>query len=86
MKYKFGERYLQNFTAKPKKPDDIPNTLFWCCVCYEIFPKGMSDEECLAEAKIHFPDENLEEGDLTCDDCFKKVMAFNNHEIGGPKK
>jgi hypothetical protein len=54
---------------------------FTCAVCGGTFDKGWSDEEMLAEARLHGFDL---EGDnvLVCDDCFEPVMSANNHPIG----
>ncbi len=52
----------------------MKDNTFTCAVCGELFEKGWSDEECLAELEMRFGPMPLEETVLICDDCDVKLM------------
>lgn len=54
---------------------------FTCECCGGTFDTGWTDEERDAEAKRNFPDLEPDDRLLVCDDCYKLIMAFNEHEI-----
>jgi len=54
---------------------------FTCAACGETFDKGWSDEEMLAEARLHGFDPD-DDGVLVCNDCFVPIMEANDHPIG----
>jgi hypothetical protein len=56
---------------------------FTCEQCRGTFPKAWSDEERDAEAKANGFD--LDDAIIVCDDCYKAIMAFNEHTPGAPK-
>lgn len=47
-----------------------------CPECLEVFEKGRTDEEALETARLQHnnPDLTLENTELICDDCFKKLI------------
>ena len=47
---------------------------FKCAVCKKTFKKGMTDEEAQEQLKKEFKGFEVEECDLVCDDCFKKMF------------
>ena len=61
---------------QPSKPFD-PATHYRCAVCDGIFEKGWSDEEAATEfaVTVEFAGVALEDCDLVCDDCYKKMNA-----------
>jgi hypothetical protein len=48
---------------------------YTCYMCKGVFEKGWSDEEAEEEAGENFPGYEPDEGDLVCDDCYKKAMG-----------
>lgn len=46
---------------------------FNCVMCKQTFNKAWSDEEAEAEVKEVFGPIPLEECDVVCDDCYKKL-------------
>ncbi len=52
---------------------------FICACCNETFPQEWTDEEALEEKKELFGDMPLEEMEKVCDECFYKLMKFNEH-------
>jgi hypothetical protein len=44
---------------------------FRCFICKEVFEKGFTDEEALAELNANHPGMSPDECDLVCDDCYK---------------
>lgn len=47
-----------------------------CAACGGVFEKGRSDEEALDEKDRLWPDFNLRDCSIVCDDCFKS-MGFS---------
>ena len=45
-----------------------------CSTCKETYEKGWSDEEAIAEQRHDFPDFDIEECYVICDDCHKKAI------------
>jgi hypothetical protein len=56
---------------KSKLKDDE----YECAACHEVFQKGLTDEEALAEAAELFLTVPIEETDLVCEDCYQEIMA-----------
>ena len=51
---------------------------FTCASCGNSYPKGWTDEECNAEARVNFPDLDITdpcEAALVCDDCYTEIMT-----------
>ncbi len=48
---------------------------FRCAMCREVFYKGRPDGEAAAEHEERFPTIPLDDCDLVCDDCFRKLSA-----------
>lgn len=48
---------------------------FRCAMCREVFYKGRLDGEAAAEHEERFPTIPLEDCDLVCDDCFRKLSG-----------
>lgn len=48
---------------------------FRCAMCREVFYKGRPDGEAAAEHEERFPTISLDDCDLVCDDCFRKLSA-----------
>lgn len=44
-----------------------------CAICGGVFEKGWDDEEALAELNDNFPNVEIEDCDVVCDDCYKKM-------------
>lgn len=53
----------------------VADTHFTCYDCKETFPKKRSDEEAIQEKDILFPGET--DMVISCEDCFIKIMEFN---------
>jgi hypothetical protein len=53
----------------------LPPNSFQCSSCGEIFEKAWTDEEALAELQENFPDNDPNECDLICEDCFQKFFG-----------
>jgi hypothetical protein len=60
------------------KCDGLNDNEYECCVCTEVFVKGVSDEEAVAEHGQLFPGHDIDNSCLVCDDC------FNTFKKGGP--
>ena len=50
---------------------------FTCEQCKQTFPKARTDELCNQEVAALFPGEKQEDMCLVCEDCFIKIMDFN---------
>lgn len=48
-----------------------------CASCGEIYKKGWSDSEAEKEYAEHFGREVSSSDEIVCDDCYQKIMAFN---------
>lgn len=47
-----------------------------CALCEGVFKKVLTDKEAEEQFKKEFPGhERREDDELTCDDCYKKIMA-----------
>ena len=46
-----------------------------CAVCQQVYDKGVSDEEAKAEAEQLWTEEELEDTELVCDDCFNEIIG-----------
>ena len=44
-----------------------------CAICGNVYEKGQSEEEAHAELESNFPDVSVEDCDVVCDDCYKKM-------------
>lgn len=53
--------------------DHTDNT-YTCARCRKTYERVRSDEEAIAEKNALFPDWPLDECDLICDNCFRKLM------------
>jgi NAD-dependent SIR2 family protein deacetylase len=56
---------------------------FTCAACHETFPQGWTDEQAIKEFEAHFG-YTPSAGDMSapvCDDCYKKIMEFNEGEV-----
>ncbi len=53
--------------------DETPEGHYRCALCKGVFEKGWSDEEAKAEYGQVFPGKPLEEADVVCDDCYKRI-------------
>lgn len=51
---------------------------FRCAICGGVFTKGWSEEEAIAEMKRDFPNFDLEQCDVVCDDCYRDIMEEPN--------
>jgi hypothetical protein len=49
---------------------------YQCAACGEVFPKGWSDEEAIAELGEDWPGVGVADCDIICDDCDKKFMNW----------
>jgi hypothetical protein len=47
---------------------------FKCDVCGVVFESGWSEQEALAEKDELFPETDIKDCGVVCDDCFKKVV------------
>jgi hypothetical protein len=54
----------------------LKNDEYQCAICGEIYVKGLSDEEAMAEKMQLIPDIPLDECALICDDCFIVVKKW----------
>lgn len=52
-----------------------------CDCCGEVNTTEWSEADALAEKERNFGDMPLEEMNCVCTTYYKKIMAFNNHEI-----
>ncbi len=50
---------------------------FTCDLCKKTFPKSRSDKEAREEQNLLFPGQKDEDMVMNCEDCFIKVMEFN---------
>ena len=50
---------------------------YTCSACGHTFLKSQTDEEAFEEFNDSFPDEDIEEGVLVCDDCYNEIMGGN---------
>ena len=66
-----------NFIDRMKAMQEIQPHQYRCACCHEVFDKGWSDEEAQKELGDNFPTVPVEECDLVCDDCYKK-MGFGS--------
>ncbi|MCK5616282.1 hypothetical protein KAR91_81220 [Candidatus Pacearchaeota archaeon] len=49
---------------------------YQCAICKEVFEKGCSDEDAMAEAKENFGDDvSEEELEEICDYCYKQMFS-----------
>lgn len=60
--------------------DILKDDEYECSCCRGVFKKGWTDEEQQKEKDELFPDVALENCSIVCDDCFEKVMDFNNDD------
>ena len=76
----FLELYQGNFRVIEKSRMIGPVGLhqFRCEDCGEIFDKGWTDEEALAELKQNFKGWPADECDLVCDDCYDNYKELKN--------
>ena len=44
-----------------------------CSMCGGVFDKGWSDDEAKKELDATFPGIKVEDCDVVCDDCYKKI-------------
>ena len=44
-----------------------------CAMCKEVFEEGRTKEDALAELAEVFPGASVEDCDVVCDDCWKKI-------------
>jgi hypothetical protein len=49
---------------------------FTCAMCSEVFNKGWTEEEALAEKKNKFGDMPIEDMDVVCEDCYREIMGL----------
>lgn len=57
-----------------------------CDGCGGVFEKGWSEEEALKEKKENgWGDMDMTRMAQVCDDCYQKIMIFNNHKPGTRK-
>ena len=53
---------------------------YTCAACNETFLKSWADEEALKEFKDHFGHAPAPDDPVVCDDCYRKIMRFNEGE------
>ena len=58
---------------------------FQCAGCGEVYEKGCTDEEALAELARDFPGMSPDQMVILCDDCDKAVMARAGHVRKAPE-
>jgi DNA-directed RNA polymerase subunit RPC12/RpoP len=46
---------------------------FKCALCEQTFTTKWSEEEAKAEFAEVFPNDNIEETELVCEDCYRKI-------------
>lgn len=51
---------------------------YMCKICGGVFEKEISDSEALKEKDELFPETLIEDCEIICDDCFKKIMPLPN--------
>ena len=47
---------------------------FRCAMCGGVFEKGNSDEEALEELNGNFPNIDIDDCELVCEDCYNKMI------------
>jgi hypothetical protein len=55
----------------------MPDNMFICSGCGDTFVKTWSDEESMAEARLTFTSEELEEHVLICEPCWLVLRAVD---------
>jgi hypothetical protein len=53
---------------------------FFCSLCKEKWKSKRPEEDVIKEKEMNFPGMPLEEMELVCTDCFKKVMDFHGRK------
>ena len=53
---------------------------YTCANCLENYEYGWSEEEASAEFSKMFPEDNIEDADIVCDDCYK-ALGFGTENI-----
>lgn len=71
------KKYQDMCKIKPIEQENENQNEFFCDCCFKFFP----NEEKLEEKQKIFGDMDLKNMATVCDDCFKEIMAFNNHAI-----
>ena len=54
---------------------------FTCALCGGVFKKEWSEEEALAEKNELFPNVNVKDCEIVCDNCWKKVIGDSYDNI-----
>jgi DNA-directed RNA polymerase subunit RPC12/RpoP len=49
---------------------------YTCAACSGVFDKGWSDEEALAEKEENWGDMSMDDMEVVCDDCYRKMMGL----------
>ena len=49
-----------------------------CAECHGIYEKAWSDEEAIQEKEALFPNVNIEDCEIVCDDCFNNIIKKIN--------
>jgi rubredoxin len=44
---------------------------YQCCLCGHIYTKAVSDEEAMEETHEYWPDVEMEQCGIVCDDCWE---------------
>ena len=58
---------------KPRRK--LKHNEYRCAMCKEVYAKGWSDEEAMAEAQRDFPHIPIEETKLICEDCYELITT-----------
>jgi hypothetical protein len=61
------------------KPDE-----YQCSICNGAFTKGWSEEEAIAEQKENWPDFDMADCAIVCDDCHQEFMKWYDQQRQGP--
>lgn len=48
---------------------------YTCDSCHEVFEEGWTDEEASAEFCKSFPEHDIRDAAVVCDDCYKMLMG-----------
>lgn len=48
---------------------------FCCAACGGVYEKAWTDQDAAEEFDAVFPDEEIENAEVVCDDCFRAMMA-----------
>jgi hypothetical protein len=52
------------------------NNTYECAACHKVFKLGWTHEEALEEFNRDFPKVPIEETDIICDICYKKMTKY----------